>query len=370
MIKKLFNYDSKGKLREWTIEVEGGKYRTIHGLVGGKIQTTLWNVVQETNVGRSNHRDVSEQALFEAQATITKQKEQGWRESIEELSSVPKNFECMLADSYTDRAKELNFSEGIYVQPKLDGIRLNVVDGEFLSRNKKPFVSIPHLNFLRDFSIKHNVVLDGELYNHEFKEDFNKITSLVKKTKPTDSDLKESEEKIFFYIYDAYFKNNPDLKFTDRFDALKELFKVENVDTSRIVFVLTYHCNSPEVVDAYYGEFLEKGYEGQMVRVNVPYQQKRGRYLLKRKEFYDAEYEIVEIGEGRGNRSGTAGYAIMKNKDGSTFSSNIKGNREWIKDLLINKESVVGKMATIKYLNLTPDGVPRFPFLMCIRDYE
>jgi DNA ligase-1 len=370
MTTKLYSYDSKKKLREWTIEVQDGKYRTIHGLVGGKIQTTEWTLVEETNVGRSNHRGLSEQALFEANALVTKQKEQGWRESIEELNSIPEGFDCMLADSYTDRAKELNFSEGVYVQPKLDGIRLNVVNGEFLSRNKKPFVSIPHLNFLKDLSIKHNVVLDGELYNHEYKEDFNKIASLVKKTKPSPSDLKESEEKIIYYIYDCYFPDNPNMTFFDRFSALTEIFKVENIDSSKIAIVLTYHCKSPEVIDAYYCEFLEKGYEGQMVRVNVPYQQKRSKYLLKRKEFFDAEYEIIEIGEGKGNRSGTAGFAVMKNKDGSTFNSNIKGNREWVKELLKDKDSLKGKLATIQYFNLTPDGVPRFPYLISIRDYE
>lgn len=370
MTTKLYNYDSKSKLREWTIEVQDGKYRTIHGLVGGKLQTTEWTLVEETNVGRSNHRNLSEQAIFEANASVTKQKEQGWRESIEELNATPKAFDCMLADSYTDRKKELNFSEGVYVQPKLDGIRLNVINGEFLSRNKKPFVSIPHLDFLKSISLKYNMVFDGELYNHEYKEDFNKITSIVKKTKPTTSDLEESKQKIFYYVYDGYFLENPEMKFIDRLNRVKEILTLESVDLSRIVIVNTQQCNSPEVVDAYYGEFLENGYEGQMVRVNVAYQQKRGKYLLKRKEFFDEEYEIVEICEGKGNRTGTAGYAIMKNKDGSIFHSNIKGNREWVKQLLAGKDSVVGKIATIKYFNLTPDGVPRFPFLISIRDYE
>ena len=55
------------------------------------------------------------------------------------------------------------------------------------SRNGKPIVSAPHISdSLKKFFTQYpSIVLDGELYNHKFKNDFNKIMSLVKKTKPT-----------------------------------------------------------------------------------------------------------------------------------------------------------------------------------------
>jgi len=366
VVTKLFNYDSKGKLREWTLEVQDGRYRTVHGLVGGKIQTTEWTQVEETNVGRANHRNLSEQALFEANAIITKQKEQGFRETIEELNDVEKGFDCMLALKWEDRRDEVLFP--VYVQPKLDGIRLNVSESGFLSRNKKPFASIPHLSYLIDFCKSNGIILDGELYNHTFKHDFNKITSLVKKTKPSQKDLEDSKELIQYWIYDAYFVNEQSLSFKERFEKISQLLK--DFSISSHILVPTHLCSSVEEVDSFYGSFLDEGYEGQMVRTNSAYEQKRSKTLLKRKEFEDSEYEVLEIREGNGNRQGTAGYMVLKNTNGTTFHSNIKGSREWMIQILRDANSIIGKKVTCKYFHLTPDGVPRFPFVISIRDYE
>jgi DNA ligase-1 len=365
MITKLFNYDTKNKLREWSIEWEEGRYRTIHGVVGGKLQTTEWMLVSETNVGRSNHRDLSEQAKFEAEALVKKQIEQGWKTSIEELNSSVKDFECMLAQNYADRRKDIKFP--VYSQPKLDGIRLNV-SNKLLSRNKKNFVSIPHLEYLIGFCQKYNLILDGELYNHSFKDDFNKITSIVKKTKPSKDDLQESEKYIQYWIYDVFFKDKPQLTFEERREELLTL--LNTIDTPYLVIVSSHKVLSHEELDYNYGIYLEDGFEGQMVRINAPYEQKRSKNLLKRKEFCDSEYEILEVGEGQGNKSGMAGYMLLKNTDGSTFRSNIKGSQDWLKILLGNSSRIIGKNATVKYFNLTPDGVPRFPYVISIRDYE
>lgn len=368
MIVKLYNKDLKNNIREWAIEWEEGRLRTSFGILGGKIQTTEWTQVGETNVGRANHRNLLEQAEFQADAQIKKQLEGGWKKSLEELETKEKVFGCMLAENFEDRKKNITFP--VRVQPKLDGIRLNVDANSLLSRNRKEFKSVPHLEFLKDFCKTHNCVLDGELYNHNLKHDFNKITSLVKKTKPTEQDLKESSEVIQYWIYDVFFFDAPELTYEQRLSKYNILLFLIQKENPCIVLVPSLQALHFEGIDEIYGRYLEDGYEGIMVRMDAPYEQKRGKSLLKRKEFFDAEYEIVEIREGNGNRAGTAGYAIMKNKDGSTFRSNIKGNREWVKQLLADAESVVGKMATIQYLNLTPDGVPRFPFLITIRDYE
>jgi DNA ligase-1 len=104
--------------------------------------------------------------------------------------------------------------------------------------------------------------------------------------------------------------------------------------------------------------------------LNKPYEQKRSKYLLKRKEFDDTEFEIIDIFEGEGNRANMAGYATIKLDDGRTCKSNIKGNQEWLKELLDNAKTVKGKMATVRHFKRTPDGIPRFPYVITIRDYE
>ena len=65
-----------------------------------------------------------------------------------------------------------------------------------------------------------------------------------------------------------------------------------------------------------------------------------------------------------------AGAIVCRNTDGSLFNSNIKGDREFCRQMLANKDRYIGKMATIKFFNLTSDGVPRFPYFMRLRADE
>lgn len=94
--------------------------------------------------------------------------------------------------------------------------------------------------------------------------------------------------------------------------------------------------------------------------------------LLKYKPEMDAEFEIVSIHEGQGNKSGMAGYAVLYingDKD-RTFRANIMGDRAYCAKLLPSADEVVGKMATVLFFHLTPDGVPRFPRMKAIREPE
>jgi hypothetical protein len=87
----------------------------------------------------------------------------------------------------------------------------------------------------------------------------------------------------------------------------------------------------------------------------------RMKQLIKRKEFKEEEFKIVDIVEGEGNRSGMAGNILVEMSDGKKFGSGIQGDREFYRKLLKEKDSYIGTQVSIKYQNLTPDGIPRFP---------
>ena len=95
----------------------------------------------------------------------------------------------------------------------------------------------------------------------------------------------------------------------------------------------------------------------------IAHPDKRSKTLLKHKSFMDEEYTILDICEGEGNRTGTAGYMVFETADGKPFKSNVKGTWEETAEILKSKKKLIGKQATIKYFNLTPDGIPRFPFV-------
>ena len=124
-----------------------------------------------------------------------------------------------------------------------------------------------------------------------------------------------------------------------------------------------------ERLDYLYGLFMECGYEGQMIRMDAPYENKRSKSLLKRKEFVDAEFTILGVIEGNGNLTGKVGK-LQFEINGKPFDSAVNGDWEYIEKLWHSREGLIGKTATVKYFELTEDGIPRFPKVIAIRDFE
>lgn len=363
----LYSRTSSGSIQQWTIEIDGERYRTTYGLIDGKKTTTEWYVAQPTNLGRANERNAMAQAEFEAVAIWKKRTETGYHENVKNIDKATM-IECMLAKKWEDRKDKVEWP--IWTQPKLDGIRC-IATADFLwSRGGKKFHAVPHISkALECFFEKHpDAILDGELYCDKLATDFNKISSLVKKIKPTANDLEESEQVIEYHVYDIL---DSAKTFYARTSWLNNhLFTPETIGTGKIKQVMTKRVETNEELDCLYEGFLADGYEGQMIRLDGVYEQKRSNFLLKRKEFQDDEYEILEVCEGTGNRTGMAGWMVLKNKDGATFKSNIKGPHSFLKELLKDKNELKGQMATVQFFHLTPDNVPRFPYVIRIRNYE
>jgi len=365
-MKTLYKIDTKGKTRQWSIEVLGDKYRTISGLIDGEKVTSAWTVATPKNVGKSNETTPEQQAKFEADAEVTKKLEQGGY--FEDIIDIYEEtyFEPMLAATYDDIK---NFSAvGVYSQPKLDGIRCVTTQKGMFSRNGKEFVSCPHIKeALRDiFDIVPDIVLDGELYNHDLRDNFNEIASLIKKQKTTENSLLETSRVVQYHIYDCYFPSNPELNFSERYDLLYK-YITGYTEPSKIVPVWTRKISSQEELDVDYSKMMEDGFEGQMIRIGKSnYENKRSKNLIKRKEFKDEEFDLLDIIEGEGNWAGYAKSVLIRLEDGSTCSSGIRGNQEFLRKLLNEKNKYISGEATVRYQNRTPDGKLRFPIVTAI----
>jgi DNA ligase-1 len=362
LLNKLYSRTSIGQVAEWQIEVNGDSYRTHEGIVGGKITTSNYTKCEPKNIGKKNETSAEEQALKEAQAKHKKKIESGYFENINEIDNQI-YFEPMLAHKWSDLKDSFSFP--VYTQPKLDGMRCVISKNGMFSRNGKPIISAPHIfeSVKKLFEEEPNLVLDGELYNHQLKHNFNKIISLAKKSKPKPEDLSESKNLIQYFIYDCFLNE----KFEKRF---KKISEISNTYSDFVKLTETHLVNSNSELDMLYERWMEEGYEGQMIRINSKYENKRSKFLIKRKEFIDEEFEIIDILDGKGNREGLATKVIFKNKDGSTFDTGVIGNDEYTSSLLSNKLKYIGKKATVVYQNLTPDGAPRFGKMKIIRDYE
>ena len=355
----LFKIDSMGRVRTWFLESTDEAYRTHAGLQDGKIVTSGWQRPEEKNVGRSNATTVAEQVLAEVTSKYERQKWQGkYSESIEEARKGAKFIECMLATKY-DAKKHNKFP--YWSQPKLDGIRCLVSDGGMQSRNGKPLLSSPHIREVLQpvFDQFPDVILDGELYSAELKDSFEEIVSLARKTKPKPEDIEKSAQMIEYHVYDVILPDNPEATYAERMAFIEQHIKDK---FPMIEVVPTVAVNSTEEVEQKLGEYLEAGYEGQMLRdQDAPYEHKRSKSLIKHKTFADGEFEIVEVVEGKGNYAGMAKSLTIQLPDGSTQSCGMRGQMDYLKELLENKDDYVGSQVTVIYQNKTADGKLRFP---------
>ncbi len=357
----LFSRTSTGAVQQWTVQIDGNKFRVESGQTDGKKVLSEWTLCEPKNVGRANATTAEEQALSEAQAKWDKKAKTGYTTDIKKIDECTPYVEPMLAKKYGD----VDFSYPVYTQPKLDGMRCICRADGMWSRTGKKIVSAPHIyEALKPlFDKDDTLIFDGELFCDKYKNDFNSIISLAKQTKPTAEDLAKSEASLQYWIYDL---PSSEKVFSGRFSDLKKLLPKHK----SIVLVSTDVANNKEELDSKYSEYLADGQEGQMIRVDGVYENKRSKFLLKRKEFVDEEFKILDITEGKGNRSGMFGRARLVTSKGVEFEANARGNEEFYIDLFKNRKKYIGEMATIRYQNMTPDGKPRFGVIVAIRNYE
>jgi DNA ligase 1 len=368
MFKTLYKRTSTGAIQQWTIEIDGCRFRTLSGQKDGAIVISEFTECKSKNSGKINSTTPEQQALFEAQAKYKKKLETGYKENIEEIDSVDL-LKPILAKEYKDHRQKIKFP--VISSMKLDGVRVNALDSGLYSRNGKPFVSVPHiLDALQPVFQKYpEYVIDGELFNLELQDNFDKIISLVRKTKPTVGDLIESASLIKLYVFDVFRKDGKEvLPAIERKQVIREIEKAANYPS--IVALDYVVCYSQAELDNAYGTYLESGAEGQMINAyDAVYEHKRTSNLLKRKEFQDAEFKIIDVVEGKGNRTGCAIF-VLESKNGQ-FNSPIKGSIDYIKKIFENRQSYIGKITTVRFQNYTPGGVPRFPSSNgIIRDFE
>ena len=274
--------------------------------------------------------------------------------------------------AYKVDAKPIDWSENVFMQPKLDGVRCIIQtddQGKVIaySRTGKPWLNIKHI--LKDlkpfFDQQPDVILDGELYNHDLRDDFEQIISLVRTQKPSPYVRSKSKKLVQFHCYD--YANGSD-SYKTRMDNLAVAsfysYCVKYVPTS-----VVYHYNHAQLK---HQAFLERGYEGSILRLNKPYEQKRSYSLQKFKDFHDAEATIIGYVKGKGKRTGTLGKFIMKDDEGIEFGCPPgKGfNYKDLTKILNNIDDYIGQRATFTYFERTKANSYRHPMFKTLRNYE
>lgn len=356
----LYSKDSKGKIRLWNIKSEGDTYYQQSGQENGKLTEWVGVKCKGKNLGKTNETTAEQQAISEAENKVKCKLKEGYYHTKSE-AVADTTFTPMLAEKYEDYKSKLVFPQ--YGNPKLDGARCNIyIKNDQIvcrTRSNRDYVSVPHLiEKFRPILEKHPTwIIDGELYNEEYRDNFEDLMSIIRQSKPNAADLKLSAECVDLYVYDVFNIEFPDEENRNRIVYLEEL---EDLGCTVVPYTI---IEKAEDIQPYLDKCLEEGFEGAMLRNPRGLYKVNGRSkdLLKVKIFQDEEFKILDVIEGKGAWSGCAKKIIVELGKDQTCDASLKGTQSHLKDVLKNKKNYIGKSATVTYFGRTNTNSLRFP---------
>jgi DNA ligase-1 len=371
----LYGVSRVGKVKQWQPKVELDEFSrpTIiieSGYVGGKIRSSPKLVTKGKNIGKSNETTPFEQAVSQIESQWTAKRFENYEP------------EQMDPNNYTPRLMLPQLAKGVgkgkivypsYIQPKLNGI-CNLAE---LTRTDCPdvilhqtrgghlFETLEHLDKWVD-KIDAPAPVHGELYVHGWS--LQKIGSYTKKIKP-------DQHLIEYWLYDIAWLDVP---FEDRIAWIIGTLKVihKTFPECPIKMTPTEIVNDYAEAKVFHNRCVQQGFEGAMLK------NKAGLYMFqynsndleKVKDYQDSEFEIIGGKEGTGTDVGCVVYRCIT-ESGGEFDARPRGTVEDRKEMFINLPNDIGKMLTVRYAELSDDGIPLQPVGIpaeaeAVRDYE
>lgn len=370
-LPELFQRTKTGATQSWTIFygveshktvsdsiVSDGFYYTVSGQVGGKKITNDKTYCLGKNIGKKNETSPAQQAESEARNKWKKKVKEGYFEDIGDIDNET-YFEPMLAKELKKRGDKVVYPVG--AQTKFNGHRCIANANGLFTRKGEKYISVPHIeqSLIQFFKEHPEAILDGELFNEEYRLELNELSKLIRPTTNiTPELLAESERVVRFYVYDGYnigcVVKEDDYLF--RAEAIKKALK----NNPYYIEVVTTICNTLDEVNKVYEPLIEAGHEGVMVRIlKAPYENGRTWNLLKYKPCEDSEGVITQILNGKGNWASFAAKAVIQ-WEGKEFRATFKGSKAQKTEVLQNQDKWIGKEVTFLYNGLTGLGVPNF----------
>lgn len=370
----LYHYDLNDRVLIWQIGFVKPNIMTYYGLQKGKKQVSSY----EVKINMSG-RDLYEQAWVEGCHKYYDQVvKKLYRETLEQGNY---RYEAM-----TGHPLDINKTKLIYpvaIQPKIDGIRMIAYyhQGELIiaTRNNKQLSSYVREHFKQDLEnllmyLPTGVALDGEIFNPYIqRNELGSIVSTYKTKHPNISSLR-------YYVFDII---NSDLT-SERYTKLLEAYMKYQSKTNANIIELVPSCqidNGDDLMVAFEYYTKECNMEGIVIRHLAEakptdekhlrkcyYRSGKSNNILKLKAFFDSEYIIVDIREGKGKFRGQPIF-VCQTPSGKCFNVVMIGNTEARKRLYQERHLYIGKMLKVKYYNMVGD-IPQMPIGLEIRNYE
>jgi len=273
-------------------------------------------------------------------------------------------FLVQLAQPYDPDKHEL---DGPWVaEEKLDGLRMATVEETPFTRNGKLITTVdPVLDDLSDILGGH--VFDGEVMGGGDRGDFDEASGQIRRKDGTVAD--DAVYHVFDVVPIDQWRSRNTLVHSERNEMLREL--IGRRKRKHVVYVphigVGYNPTGAELLKLR-DLMIKRGFEGLILkRDDMPYQFKRSRYLLKYKDFIDADGPIVGYYEGKNKYVGMlGGFEIMVDGVPTRFGSGYSDQQR--KEFWSRRDDMVGLMAEVQYQNKTKKNAKcRFPVFVRMR---
>jgi DNA ligase-1 len=397
----LYSFAKNGKVKHyqaWYVEAAGMNIiTTAAGYLGGKM-TEKQTLCKRGLQGRS----LNEQTVLMLDAKVSKKKDEGYKtakeyddrffdgngigltgndilfmQMVQADDSVPKyetNRDWLPLPMLAQPFKEKKHKPPYFIQPKLDGVRCiaSLVDGKvvLMSRGGQYYV-MPHIEreLTKIFDKYPDLVLDGELYTHGMPlERISGIARTALNKSGTQKDMFDSEKSLVdYHVYDIVSSDPQKIRLQNMlevfqtFTGMRYIHMVETDIANDMVEAMEYH-----------DRYVDAGYEGLIMReIETPYLVgARGDEMVKVKRFFEDDYTIVGCKVDEKRTVEDSFVFQLQDNDGNRFYSRPKGTAAQKNKFFAEIDLLIGKKATLRYLDKTVNGLPGKAHVKLIRNYE
>lgn len=323
-------------------------------------------ITEGKNLGKSNETTPYEQAVSEAESRYRKKLKDGYSTEIptdtSQASSNALGLPRPMLAHPIDKVKKVEFPA--HWQAKLNGHRALVTrrNGELMmySRKGERITTMNHILTHLEDKVEEGIILDGELYIHGMK--LQDIGKLVKKWRP-------ESVNVQYHVYDMI----TDTPYSQRYEHLFTVIGLADVDWP-VQLVTTICVEDMEKAQRLTDQAIEDGYEGGILRTpDKGYLAGfRSRQLLKMKTFDDAEFTVVDIIQGKTRHvndvSLEVAILVCETSDGKRFEVTAHGDMYEKDRIWHERDNHVGRLVTVKYYDITKDGIPFHPVALQWRE--
>ena len=199
-------------------------------------------------------------------------------------------------------------------------------------------------------------ILDGELYHHgHYLQELSGIARL---------DTWEDRCDILeYHIYDIA---SDELEFEKRLKILDDMRENVFNESKKIKVLEHVLTTSWDEIKTLHDKWVSEGYEGLVARKPDKVYEfgKRGSTMIKVKQYQDAEFTIIDYKDGLRDEDFCF---ICETDEGKPFAAKPIGDRELKAEYIKNIDEIIGKKGTVKYFEISKDGVPQQPIFQAVR---